>query len=225
MRQFEGGQMLTTTDWKQISGHPLLREISPELINEILEAYGNGVSEFSDGEIISGRAQIGFLLSGHASVQTTDESRRVLLRFLTVGDAFGLAGLFSEEPEISKICADGSCRCVFFSEKAISRLLEISEPFRLNYIGFLSSRIRFLNHKIAYLTAGSAERKLALYLLSLGTGEVELKDSIGSLSELLNLGRASLYRAFDKLCEDGYLLKEGRKLTILNPEAMLNAYK
>ena len=70
MRQFEGGQMLTTTDWKQISGHPLLREISPELIDEILEAYGNGVSEFSDGETISGRAQIGFLLSGHASVHT-----------------------------------------------------------------------------------------------------------------------------------------------------------
>ncbi|MBR7099516.1 MAG: Crp/Fnr family transcriptional regulator, partial [Clostridia bacterium] len=115
--------------------------------------------------------------------------------------------------------------CVFFSKQAVNHLLETNERFRENYIGFLSSRIRFLNRKIAYLTAGSAERRLALYLLSLGAGEVELKESIAALSDLLNLGRASLYRAFDKLCEDGYLLKNGRRLTILNSEAMLNAYK
>ena len=31
--------------------------------------------------------------------------------------------------------------------------------------------------------------------------------------------------AFDKLCEDGYLLKNGKKLIVLNAEAMLNAYQ
>ena len=217
--------MLSKREWKRISGHPLFQNLSEETVCQCLNTHGNGILEFSDGEQMYTHDQVGFLLCGRAEVQTTDQSRRVLLRFLTVGDAFGLAGMFADEPDVSKIYAHGTCRCVFFSKQAISHLLETSDRFRENYIGFLSSRIRFLNRKIAYLTAGSAERRLALYLLSLGTGEVELKESIASLSDLLNLGRASLYRAFDKLCEDGYLLKDGRRLIIINSEAMLNAYK
>lgn len=217
--------MLSKREWKRISGHPLFQNLTQETVLETLNTHGNGILSFLDGEQMHKHDQVGFLLDGHAEVQTTDESRRVLLRFLGVGDAFGLASLFTDESEVSKIYAHGTCRCVFFSKQAISHLLEVSDQFRKNYIGFLSSRIRFLNRKITYLTAGSAERRLALYLLSLGTGEVELKESIASLSDLLNLGRASLYRAFDKLCEDGYLLKDGRRLIIRNSEAMLNAYK
>ena len=217
--------MLSEKDWKQISPHPLLRQLSKNAICDILDRYGDGISTFSDGEALDQRAHIGFVLSGTAHVQTADDSRRVLLRVLSPGDAFGVAGMFCETPTVSKIYADGICRCVFFSEQAVSHLLETSDAFRKNYVGFLSDRIRFLNRKITYLTAGSAERRLALYLISFGQDQVELTDSISSLSDLLNLGRASLYRAFDKLCEDGYLLKEGKKLTLLNPEAMLHAYQ
>ena len=217
--------MLTEIEWKHISQHPLLKGISKEQLCEVLRLYGNGITKTAPDELLSRSSQIGFLISGRAVVHTLDESKKVLLRFLFAGDALGVAGLFSEESEISKIYAETECKCVFFSEEAISKLLEISSVFRKNYIGFLSSRIRFLNQKIAYLTAGTAERKLALYLLTLGTGAVELKESIGSLSDLLDIGRASLYRAFDKLCDDGYLLKNGRQITILNSEAMLNAYK
>ena len=167
----------------------------------------------------------GVLLSGRATVTTPDPSRTVLLRFLSTGDVFGIANLFSEEKFVSLIHADGSCRCVFFSEKAIGELLDSSRTFREHYIGFLTGRIRFLNRKIGYLTAGSAERRLALYLATLGSGNVRLQDSITSLSDLLNVGRASLYRAFDRLCEDGYLVKNGRNLIIPDSEAMLNAYK
>ncbi len=217
--------MLSDKDWKQLTKHALLCGISPDLICDMLDPNQDRISEFSDGEQIETHSRIGFVLAGKASVQTTDQSRRVLLRFLSAGDAFGVAGIFSQTKEISKICAMGSCKCLFISENTVSKLLEVSDIFRKNYIDFLSNRIGFLNQKIAYLTAGSAERRLALYLLSFGTNEVELKDSISSLSDLLNLGRASLYRAFDKLCEDGYLQKNGRKFTVLNSEAMLNAYK
>ena len=93
------------------------------------------------------------------------------------------------------------------------------------YLEFLSGRIRYLNLKIGYLTAGGAERRLALYLYSIGKREFRLTDSISALSELLDVGRASLYRAFERLREDGFLQKDGRNFILLNPEAMLNAYK
>lgn len=217
--------MLSEKDWKPIRAHPLLSGVPYDQICRTLERHGDGVFEFLDGDALENGSRIGFLLSGRAIAQTTDESRHVLLRNLSAGDVFGVAGMFSDAPQVSHVFADGTCKCIFFSENAVAELFDESDTFRKNYVVFLSDRIRFLNRKITYLTAGCAERRLALYLLSLGSGEVELKDSISSLSELLNLGRASLYRAFEKLCQDGFLQKNGRKLTILNAEAMLNAYK
>ena len=217
--------MLSQKDWKQIAEHPLFRQMQKETVLEILDACGEGISSFPDGAPLNRDAHIGFLLSGRARVKTDDDARHVLLRVLSPGDAFGVAGIFSNAAGVSKIYAHGACRCLFFSEAAISRLLERSDVFRKNYVIFLSDRIRFLNRKIAYLTAGSAERRLALYLISFDTRQVELKDSISSLSDLLNLSRASLYRAFDKLAEDGYLQKQGRHISLFHTEAMLNAYK
>ena len=224
MRQLEEA-MLSRTEETAILSHPLFEKVPKEWIFEALTATKGYIASFKNEEPIPACDCVGLLLSGKASVHTTDPSRRALLRILCKGDMFGLAGIFSDEPEMSKIYADGVCKCVFFSKKSVSRLLERSDDFRRNYIGFLSNRIRFLNRKITYLTAGSGERRLALYLLSFETREVVLNASISSLSDLLNLGRASLYRAFDKLCEDGYLLKDGKRLTLLNPEAMLHAYQ
>ncbi len=217
--------MLSRTEQNAILSHPLFEDVPGDWILEALEGTENCIGVFKNEEPLLTCDRVGLVLSGKATVHTTDPSRRALLRILSKGDMFGLAGIFSDEPEMSKIYADGTCKCAFFSRETISHLLERSDAFRRNYIGFLSNRIRFLNRKIGYLTAGSAERRLALYLLSFEANEVELSDSISALSDLLNLGRASLYRAFDKLCEDGYLLKEGKRLTLLDPEAMLHAYQ
>ena len=220
---------LAEKDLQKLSSHPLFRETSASFLHEALALHGRGGVAFSDGESLCSPEEtahaLGFLLKGRAVVHTTDESRTVLLRFLGADDVFGIAGLFSGEAPVSRITASGACRCVLFSEEAVSYLLEKDASFRKNYIGFLTGRIRFLNRKIEYLTAGSAERRLALYLASLGDGRVRLQDSITSLSDLLNLGRASLYRAFDRLCQDGYLIKNGRDLILTDTSAMLDAYK
>ena len=92
--------------------------------------------------------------------------------------------------------------------------------FLYHYLDFLSGRIRFLNRKIGYLTAGSAERRLALYLASFQKQELVLKDSISSLSELLDIGRASLYRAFDALEEQGLIRREGRSILVPDLKAL-----
>lgn len=220
---------LSDKDLSRLCGHSLFREVPRELLCGVLESCGEGVREYAPGERIccpeDPCRKAGLMLSGKATVTTPDVSRTVLLRVLAPGSLFGVANLFSDEPFVSLIRADSHCRCVIFAESAIARLLDASSSFRMRYIGFLSDRIRFLNRKIGYLTAGSAERRLALYLASLGPGEVRLTDSITSLSDLLNLGRASLYRAFDRLCADGYLTRNGRNLTIPDPAAMLNAYQ
>ncbi len=220
---------LTKQDLRTIRAVSLFSELDPALLVDAMERFGGKVSVFASGEIIlspdAQPPQAGLVLSGKASVTTPDTAHAVLLRFLKSGDLFGIANLFSSEPFVSRICAENACRCLFLSQEAFAYLLDASPSLRRAYVGFLSDRIRFLNRKIGYLTAGSAERRLALYIASLGEGTVRLQDSITSLSELLNLGRASLYRAFDRLIRDGFLTKNGKELTVHDPKAMLDAYK
>lgn len=209
--------------------HELFAGLDAKKLLAVLTEHGARSVSYADGELIrspnSTERGAGMILSGKASVTTPNTSHAALLRFLGKREMFGIANLFSEDPYISIIRADGECRVLHVTEEAIRSLLEHESGFLYRYLAFLSGRIRYLNRKIGFLTAGSAEHRLALYLASLGSDSVHLDDSISSLSELLDVGRASLYRAFDRLTADGFILKKGRTITLLDRDAMQRAYR
>ena len=93
-----------------------------------------------------------------------------------------------------------------------------------NYIGFLSDRIRFLNRKIKFFTSGTAERRLALYLDSFPEDSFKIDESMSAVADMLDIGRASLYRAFDRLTEDGFIRRERDEITLLNRAEMVIYY-
>jgi hypothetical protein len=41
---------------------------------------------------------------------------------------------------------------------------------------------------------------------------------------MLNMGRASLYRSLDSMTESGILLRKGKKITLLKPDALHNIF-
>lgn len=221
--------MFSEKDLQKVFKNPLFAESEKQRLETAFRQYGCRTVSFSDGEIIlapqNEKKAAGVILGGSAVVRTPNPTHKALLRILECGSMFGIANLFSDEPYVSEIRAHGACRVFMISEEAIRHLLENDSAFLYRYLAFLSGRIRFLNRKIGYLTAGSAERRLALYLVSLGRDSVRLDASISSLSELLDVGRASLYRAFDRLTEDGFLIKDGRNLTLLDADGMLRAYQ
>lgn len=209
---------------------PLFCGVSPEALAHAGADPGVTFSDYLAGETVyspasGGAPRLCILTAGKASVSTPDTAHNVLLRYLGAGDLFGIANLFSGERFVSTVKAETACTCLFLPEAAVRTLLDTDPQFRENYIGYLAGRIRFLNRKIGYLTAGSAERRLALYLAGLGQGEVTLTEPISDLSELLDIGRASLYRAFDRLTADGWLIKSGKRLRLTDPDAMLRYYK
>lgn len=220
---------ITQKDWDGVLKHRLFDGTDRATVRSILETGGCHVSVFSDGDTVCATAATekcaGILLSGRATVTTPDPAREALLRYLDAGELFGIAQLFDDAPSVSVIRAKGRCRVFFLTSSAMRALLEQDHVFLAQYLAFLSGRIRYLNQKIGYLTAGSTERRLALYLASRGEERIELDASISALSDLLDVGRASLYRAFDRLSADGFLQKEGRTLTLLDVRGMLRAYQ
>ena len=216
-------------EFQAIADTPLFKGADLARVRQVLLEHDCGVKQFATGEVIFSpdhkEKTAGILLRGKAVVNTPDPAKKTLLRFLGANEPFGIAGLFGDAPHVSIIRAHEPCDVFLLTESAVKALLESDTAFLYQYLSFLSGRIRYLNRKIGYLTAGCAERRLALYLYSLGKKEFRLTDSISALSDLLNLGRASLYRAFERLTEDGFLEKSGRNFILHDPEAMLNAYQ
>ena len=220
---------LTKKEIEKIFRFPIFCGVDTARAFEIFEKHNCRAIDFEEGDLILSQSETsrkaGIFLLGEAIVTTSDDTKNTLLRFLRTGDFFGIANLFTNEDYVSSIRAKKKSRVFFFTEDAMRELLETDKTFLYNYLGFLSGRICYLNRKIRYLTAGSAERRLALYLSSFESETVELDASLSSLSELLDIGRASLYRAFDTLIADGYIAKEGRTIHLLAPDAMTKDYQ
>lgn len=211
-------------------GCPLFCGVEQDALATALRDGGAALYTYRAGEVVyapdsPGAPRLGILTHGKASVSTPDPAHNVLLRFLGAGDLFGIANLFSTERFVSTVRAETDCTCLLISEETVRGLLDTELRFRENYICYLAGRVRFLNRKIGYLTGGSAERRLALYLADFRRTELTLPCSISALSELLDLGRASLYRAFDRLTADGWLVKDGKRIRLTDPDAMLLSYE
>jgi len=214
----------------QLQASPLFHGISSESILSLLASPKTATQTFKAGDLIyspeSTEKLLGVFLSGNAAAYSVDSQNGVLLRSFAKNDMFGLATLFgSRNRYVSIITAKNACRVIFFSAEDIRPLLD--EPtFSMNYIRCLSDKICYLNTKISCFTAGSPERKLAYFLcLQSPANSFSLSISANALSEMLNIGRASLYRAFDKFTEDGFIKKEGKTITLIDRNAMMDFYK
>ena len=170
--------------------------------------------------------RLGIVQSGRAEICSTDPQRSVVLRTLFAHDVFGAAALFCRnEDTLSRIRAACDCTCVFFEADAIRELLHTDNGFLDRYLSFLAGRVQFLNKKILCFTAGSAERRLALWLLSEEHDVILLPTTLTVLSDMLDIGRASLYRALDKLSAQGWITRKGREIRIQDYAALRDAYR
>ncbi len=221
---------MTDKLFSEIAGCALFAAADRDLLREALATDGCGEACFETGETIvspdDDERRIGVILTGNAKVRSADGEKNVLLRTMSVGEVFGVANLFDREARfVSRIIAGRTCRIYFVSRGAVEKLLLSDKGFLFAYIEFLSGRIRFLNRKIMFYTSGSAERRLALYLNSFGTDRVTPDLPMNALAELLDIGRASLYRAVDRLVEDGFVERDGGLFVLRDSEKMLKKYK
>ena len=223
--------MKITNDFlKKLSALELFKNASPAVIKLALSADDCNIQVFGSNDKIYVPGQknvaLGIILRGKVEMFTSDPCKDVLLCTLSTGDSFGFSSLFDKNAAFSnKVVAKGGARILFISESSLSQMLENDKTIMYNYMKLMAQHTRFLNEKIMYYTAGSTERRLALYLNSLGKRNIKMTTSMTDLANTLDVGRASLYRAFDKLCEDGYIIKSEKIIIIMNREEMLEHYQ
>ena len=165
------------------------------------------------------RRCLGVVLEGRVQVN----KGALIMSVLEPGDLFGAAALFNDRADYATTPPPrGSpCRVLLLPQALVEELMGRFPEVGRNYVAYLSGRICFLSGKIDALTAGSAERKVAQYLLSrLEGGWGELDCSAAGLARRLGVSRASLYRALDALAGRGVLRREGRRVQVLQPDAL-----
>lgn len=188
---------------------------------DLLESEDCCVQSFENGQEIEVSRKLSFVLSGSVRVLTRDRERSILLRTVGKGGMLGVAGVFCTKENISRLFAKGRTELLVFGRDCIEKLLSRDSAVTLNYLTFLANRIDYLNGKITMVTAGSVERKLALYLCSLGEDNIKVPVSFSTLCDMLDIGRASLYRALDTLVADGCIEREGSFVQILDKNKLL----
>ena len=188
-----------------------------------IQKYKKGEYVFRQGEHIK---EITILAEGRLLIQKDDYwGNRSILSYVNAGDMFGIANLYApDQPFPSLILAEEFCRILFIKATALRALIEHEPTVLRNYLTLQSQKIVYLNRKIMTLTAGAAEKKLAVFLLEKESAlQKAAPFSMSELAKLLGIGRASLYRAIDALVAHGMIEKK-EKCLIVRDKLLLEQY-
>ncbi len=217
--------MLNKQNLEALAESALFAGYSENELAALLERYGCEKQDFAKGEVIyspqSFRRDLAVLLSGRVLVTKADGG--LVVSTLESGSIFGAAALFNaEEDYVSCLTARVKSEVLFFTQECVRALIDNEERFRLNYITYLSYRIRFLSAKIDSLVQGSGEKKLSSYLLAQmdGGSLVNPGCSMTELAARLNMGRASLYRELQKMEEQGVIARRSRCILVRDAERL-----
>ncbi len=184
-------------------------------------AFGAGEALYTPSRF---RRAVALLAHGEAAAYKPHASERTVLNTFGPGAVFGVAAVFAPQGRyVAQIEAKKPCRVLFLSQPLLEELFELDIRAAKNYIAYLSGRIRYLNGRIDGFTADSAVEKLALFLWDLYARQGEtmvLPCDMTKLSATLDLGRASLYRAFGRLKADGILDRSGKDVFLLDPQGL-----
>ncbi len=170
------------------------------------------VSSFKKGETVCDETRecnaLGIVLDGQLIAFPCGENKTVLSQF-SAGDCFGVASMFGGNRYVSRIVSAKDSKVMFLSEEKIKELIAASSEFAVNYISFLSSRIRLLNQKISLFTSSDSTARVYSYILS-NSGDDGRFDggNMSMLAKSLCIGRTTLYRELNRLCEQNLVKKE-----------------
>ena len=200
----------------------LFEGLSEKERTEIASGFSKPLS-FKKGEVIYSAEvfpnAIAVLAKGKAFAVTNNEKSLHIKNF-SAGTCFGVAAVFGGEAYVSTIKAETDIEILFITETELRSIFLSHPQTALNYITFLSDKIRFLNTKLGMLSCKNADDTLLKYLSSSADSEgfAQIPKSMTLLSKMLGIGRATLYRCLDNLEENGFILRENNRIKVIKNE-------
>lgn len=126
---------------------------------------------------------------------------------------------------IRPCCGPSEAELYFFPRQRFVALLEKNSSLALNMLAVLAMRLRRFATQIEHLTLREVPGRLAMYLLYMAREQknmqqVALDIPKGQLASLLGTSPETLSRIFQKMSEEGLIQVEGKRILLLDPEAL-----
>lgn len=176
---------------------------------------------FNKGDVIysaeSFSHAIGYILNGKA-VAVANNGSLLHMNTFEKGACFGVAAVFGSETDyVSSVIAKSECEILFITEEELEKIFSLFPVCSINYIKFLSEKIRFLNKKLDMLSRPCAEDTVYNYLSSSkgADGVAKIPKSMTLVAKTLGIGRATLYRSLDALENKGKILRENNYIKVI----------
>ena len=198
---------------------PLFADASEELVRELLSSGRYEIRSAAKGETVFAQGERGVQLCVVLRGTLRVSKGSLFMNTLGEGSISGMSGLFCEDGAFpTTVTAGESSRLLFISREQLMSLFGVYPDILEKYLSLLSRKICFLNTRIESIAAPDAAEALRGYLLGigerLGCDTFTLPLSGGELASALGMGRTSLYRAFERLTQEGFLTKNGKIISI-----------
>lgn len=190
--------------------------IPEDEVRSLLQTPGVRVEHFEKDAALFERGSreraLGVILFGSCAVTKDSESGGMPMSVLKEGDLFGAASLFQEsERYVARVTAETSVWVLLLAEDALKRMMRANFRVTENYIAYLTARIRFLSDRLDGFLPQSVEERVLRYMAQRAQdGVYEPEWSVSALAESLRVSRTTLYRALDKLEQEGKIARAGR---------------
>lgn len=204
----------------------LFADADEEIILNVINKAN--IVEFSSKQpiVAENPKSLALILSGKAEARQNG----LILRILESGDIFGIAALFSsEKAAVSEIYAKGKTKVAFISEELLLELFKADFSLVSKYISFQADRICYLNQRLSECSGNNTLAKTAAYLYHTAISQNSLSPTLmlnmSQLSSALGIGRASLYRAVNKLEAESIISKRDDEIIINNIHELEKKFK
>lgn len=203
------------------------REIAEVTAISTSKRYPKGALIFSEDEEAKGFFVV---ISGKVKVYKLSlEGKEQILHIVSPGETFAEAALFagSTYPAFAESLAQ--TQVLYFSKQGFLNLIRENPQISLNIIASLSHWLRKFVSLVEELSLKDISTRLSKYLMDLSAKsgrssergiEFELDISKSQLASRLGTISETLSRALKKLRDRGIIKVEGKKITILQKEAL-----
>lgn len=204
-----------------------LGEVESEAVGRLVieKSYEKGETIFFEGDDADGFYIVG---SGTVKVFKMNPSgKEHILHIFGPGEPLGEVPVFSNRPFPATAEAIVKSRMLYFSKKDFVSMIEQNPSIAMNMLAVLSMRLRQFTNQIENLSLKEVPARLAGYLLytldeQQNDSVIELPVSKGQLASLLGTIPETLSRIFSKMSDEGLIQVEGRTITILDRDGLMD---
>lgn len=200
-----------------------------DMPTELFEAFkSKPAKKFKSNEIIYRQGEIAeycyFLKEGivQAFVNSPDGLEKILTTYKK-GEIFGEASFFDGFPRISSAKTFSNSEIIPINKTDIIVYFRNDPSLALNFIEFLSRKVRMLSNEIDSISFLSAEKRIARYLLNMNLyTNCSIDCTHESIGKAVGVSRVTVSRTLNKFSKNEWIDIKYRKILILNQKAIFN---